>query len=501
MANEVELKLSLPASAQRALLRHPLLRRAATRHATRLVNLYYDTPDLALRGHGVALRLRRQGKDWLQTIKCAGRSAAGLTTRPEWEDPYGGHFDFTRIDDPKLREWLTKARRHDRLSPLFETNFTRTTWRFEAARGTVVLVMLDRGWIASGGRREEISELELELQTGSVDHIFRLALELADRLPLAPALLSKAERGYRLFRNDAPAPQKALPVALDRDMAPLDAFRAIALGCLEHLQHNHHGAVALDDPEYIHQMRVAARRLRAALRVFRPLLPAGFEDRLVPPLHELMVRLGAARDRDVLLAEIAEPVLRALPDEPRLAALVGVITEERFRAHGDAVTVLRAPPFGRLMLLATAMLHQDLPAAAGPATAGLMAFARTRLRRLDRRVARLADAAHVHDPASLHALRIGIKRLRYALEFFAPLLAKKSLPDLLRQLAAMQDTLGQLNDLANAGRLLMDCAGGDPRLREAVTLIGGWHGPRHAHLLAGIRPGLQKLRRSVRMLA
>jgi adenylate cyclase len=98
-------------------------------------------------------------------------------------------------------------------------------------------------------------------------------------------------------------------------------------------------------------------------------------------------------------------------------------------------------------------------------------------------------------------LRIGIKRLRYALEFFTPLLRRKSLPDLLQQLAAMQDTLGQLNDLANAGRLLMDCAGADQRLREAVTLIGGWHGPRHAHLLAGIRPALHRLRRSVRKIA
>ncbi len=56
----------------------------------------------------------------------------------------------------------------------------------------------------------------------------------------------------------------------------------------------------------------------------------------------------------------------------------------------------------------------------------------------------------------------------------------------LKQLASMQDTLGQLNDLASAGTLLMDCAGEDPNLREAVTLIGGWHGPRYASLQAGI---------------
>jgi CHAD domain-containing protein len=65
----------------------------------------------------------------------------------------------------------------------------------------------------------------------------------------------------------------------------------------------------------------------------------------------------------------------------------------------------------------------------------------------------------------------------------------------LQRLAAMQDTLGQLNDLANAGALLMDCAGDDPRLREAVTLIGGWHGPRYAALLESITPELGRLAR------
>jgi CHAD domain-containing protein len=66
---------------------------------------------------------------------------------------------------------------------------------------------------------------------------------------------------------------------------------------------------------------------------------------------------------------------------------------------------------------------------------------------------------------------------------------------MLVQLASLQDTLGQINDLANAGELLMDCAADDPRLREAVTLIGGWHGPRHQKLLAEIPVGLKHLGR------
>ncbi|MFN4148214.1 MAG: inorganic triphosphatase, partial [Rhodocyclaceae bacterium] len=106
MAEEIELKLALPETAQRAFLRHPLLRQAAHKQTARLTNIYYDTPDLDLRKHGIALRLRKRGRSWLQTVKCAGKQMGGVSSRPEWETPYAGHFDFAAIDDPVVRAFL-----------------------------------------------------------------------------------------------------------------------------------------------------------------------------------------------------------------------------------------------------------------------------------------------------------------------------------------------------------------------------------------------------------
>ncbi len=493
MADEVELKLALPESAQRAFLRHPLLRQAIARKSGRLINLYYDTPALELHKRGIALRLRQQGHLWLQTVKCAGRSAAGLTSRPEWEVPYSGRFDFSAIDAADVREWLERDRIRSRIAPLFETNFLRTTWRFEPAPGIVLLLAFDRGWIAAAGRHEAISELEIEIVKGDAAHVFDLARALAQRVPLAPALLSKAERGYRVFLGTQPAPVKAGEIRLDAAMPPLAAFGAIAVFCLEHLQHNHEGAALCDDPEYIHQMRVATRRLRAAMRLFAPLLPPEFAAALLPSLRSQMALLGAARDMDVLLAEIAAPVMASLAVEPRLAALVGHITERRFRHRNAAMQNLRTPQFGQLVLLAADLLHRPpfLPADTGAET--LAVFAQRRLRRLHAKVRRLAAVAATDDPVALHALRIGIKRLRYALEFFGPLARGKSIHGAIAKLARLQDTLGQINDLANAGRMLMECAGEDARLREAVTLVGGWHGPRYAALLASVPDGLRQL--------
>jgi inorganic triphosphatase YgiF len=495
MADEVELKLALPEAAQRAFLRHPLLRRAVQRKTGRLVNLYYDTPGLELHRRGIALRLRRQGRVWLQTVKCAGSSAAGLTSRPEWETPYAGHFDFSAVDDQEVRDRLERNRVRDRLAPLFETNFLRTTWRLEPARGVALLLMLDRGWIAAAGRREAISELEIEIVSGAPADVFALARAVAERVCLAPALLSKAERGYRLFAGAQPAPARAGDIPLRADMPPLAGFRAIALACLEHLQHNHEGAATNDDPEYIHQMRVATRRLRAALRLFAPLLPEGFAATLLPPLREQMALLGQARDLDVLLAEIAAPVMGALAQEPRLAALVGLVTEHRYRHRQAAMQALRSARFGQLVLLAGDLLHRPPVHPAAADAQALADFADDRIRRLRRKVLRLAEAARTDDPASLHALRIGIKRLRYALEFFAPLARGDALRKAHAHLAGLQDALGQLNDLANAGRLLTEYAGEDSRLREAVALIGGWHGPRHASLLSDVPRGIRRLRK------
>ena len=84
LAEEVELKLALDEAHQARFLRHPLLRQAGERHVEMLDNIYYDTANLALRRRGIALRLRRKGKQWLQTVKLAGSAAAGLSSRPEW---------------------------------------------------------------------------------------------------------------------------------------------------------------------------------------------------------------------------------------------------------------------------------------------------------------------------------------------------------------------------------------------------------------------------------
>ena len=197
------------------------------------------------------------------------------------------------------------------------------------------------------------------------------------------------------------------------------------------------------------------------------------------------------------MAEIVVPVASALPDEPRLTDLASAITGRLYTARSAIRQVLRHPGYGQLLLTAASLLQRApfiAPPGTGDEAPSLLQFADRRLRRLLKKTHELADAARVDYPPSLHQLRIGIKRLRYAIEFFGPMLAAKSGAAAIRRLAGLQDELGQLNDLASAGTLLMVCAGRDPLLREAVTLIGGWHGQRHAALLDDIPNKLERIR-------
>lgn len=481
MAKEIELKLAIPRSAWRAVLHHPQLVAAEKLPTRKLINIYYDTPDFALRRKGVALRLRKQGQQWLQTVKCAGVVAGGLSARPEWEYPYGGErFDFQPIDDDELRGWFSRDKLIRRLQPVFHTTFSRHTWRLAPDRRSTILVMFDRGAIESGSNVETISELELELARGSLRRLFDLAQKLAADLPLRPEAASKAERGFRLFAGTPLTPQKAKASPLVPEHCTREAFNAIGLACVAHIQANEAGVMASPHPEFIHQMRVATRRLRSAMRLFAPVL----NDRRIAEtstrLGKFAAALGATRDWDVLIAEFLSPVADAFPEDAQLGRLVASAAAHRAHAYEHAVAELRRAPYGRLMIDLLDLFHRPATASAVP----ISEFAEDRLLALNRRLRKAAKRAHDLDISALHRLRIAVKRLRYALEFFAPIYPAKTVKRDLRKLTRLQDDLGLINDVANAGPRLALCANEHPALHDAVAKVGAWYGPRYQALMS-----------------
>jgi len=482
MSQEIELKLSLPPKAVPALRRHPLFAAAPKQgNATTLDNTYFDTPDLALKARTVALRTRHQGRIQLQTVKCAAESRGGLTARPEWEQPFTGSFDFSAIDAPKVQKLL--MRREAELVPTFSTRFRRETRLYESDHGARILMMIDTGEVLAGERREPICELELELVEGCALDLLELARRLADDLPLWPNDVSKAERGYRLHLGETPQPVRADASTIDAGQTPVEAFRALAFSCLRQWQANAAGASAVRDPEFIHQLRIALRRLRSLLALFAPALPAEFVIDWRERLKQNADGFGESRDLDVLHDEILAPVaaVAGAAGDGALVRLLETARAARDEARAAALDHLDPAAQGRLLIGLTAALHA-LPTNDLIGAADLRTFARLQLTRLRRKARKRYEAASDHVPARLHALRIAVKRLRYAVEFFAPLMPEKAGRRYLCDIAKVQTALGFVNDVDVARGQFAGWADDDAELLAAAAFVSGWHGPRQGKL-------------------
>ena len=468
MSLETELKLSLSEPAAAMLTRHRLLA-GADATMCRLVNVYYDTPDLDLWHARLAVRHRRAGDRWLLTVKGGNPAAAGLAQRAEWEaDSRPGVFDFSHVDAADTRRTLERL--SPRLQPLFVTDFRRRCWVVSPSSGVRIEVALDRGKVSAGGRSEKIRELELELLEGPASALFDLARALSVDLPLLASGESKAELGFRLYKGEPRVAVRAGVSPLAEHQTPRAAFRAVALDCLDQLQRNLIGLREADDPEFVHQARVAIRRLRAALTLWAPVLPEAFAAEFRLQWRMAARSFDALRNLDVVRGEVLPEMPATQPGEGRHATLAAIMDAECVRQRARTRrSVERREFLARILAFAAAVHALD----GGASGKSLRKFAAARLARLARKVAARAERvdevsqfpANAEKIAACHALRIACKRLRYAGEFLSPLYPRKHFAKPLALLAGVQSELGHINDLAVARQILSRLAP-DPQAAE-----------------------------------
>ena len=483
MPVEIELKLQLDPRHVARLRNHPLLKRA-THHASRkLYSVYYDTPDLDLWRAGIALRLRRTGEHWLQTIKSGGRVTAGLHQRHEFESGVVAPFpDFTAIDDPELAAHLASAELRTHLKPMIVTEFTRASCVLAPAERVAIEASIDCGIIKSGDATEPICELELEVKAGPAWRAYQAALHLLEAAPMLIENRSKAERGFALHQGALSKPLKAAPSPLAQGMTANDAFKALVQACLAHYIANQRGMLEGDDREYLHQMRVALRRLRSVLSTFSPLFPAAV---LEPPLTEirwLSRILSPARDWDVFAAETLAPVTARYAGHAGMAAVARSAAHLRQAANGTARRAVASARGQGLLLALGGWISAETWVAAldDEQRRGLqqpaVEFARTVLEAALRRVAKRGKHFDSLAPPALHRLRIATKKLRYAAEFFAPLYDGDKARDYRAALIRSQDALGAYNDAVTVTRLAARASRGlkGAAANEARGIMLGW---------------------------
>lgn len=449
---EIELKFQVPA-ARLAALERALATKTAERVALRA--RYFDTPDGRLAAAQLALRLRREGDVWVQTLKGRGD---GLIQRLEHEvlrAPEAG-------DPPPLEPGLhagtaAGAALSAALKGAFkgaqapgvaygtEIQRLRRVLRHGGAR---VELALDTGHVIAGDARAPVCELEFELLSGPVSGLLDLASRWADRFHLVADPATKSERAQwlaqgRTLRPVAGAEQPVLAPGL-----PLVAARAAMVGAaLRHALPNAAAVTAgAHGPEHVHQLRVALRRLRSVLRAFGPTDEP--RDALI---SGLFASLGSTRDLDVLAQtlapawEAAQAAGYASPQPAHPAPGPGPGPG----LQAQAMPALAQPGVTRLWLGLIALARPQAdpsPENAEPWDAPAL----DRLRRWHRQARRLAADWTRLDDEARHRLRKRLKRLRYLLEFSAPLLPARAAARETAALRALQDALGRWNDLVLA---------------------------------------------------
>lgn len=468
MSDDIELTLALSPRQLARLRNHALLRAHARRGGGRstLVRTYFDTPKLGLRERRLSLGL----------------------------DQPAGAPDLSRLRDPLLRDALGRDGLGKALAPVFTTEVERSRVPLQID-GSVIELAFDVGRIRSQDRQEPICQAQLQLVAGRPEQLYELALKLHQSVPFRLEHRDAVRRGYDLAVERGPTTARAAETRLHEGLSVGAAFAALARAGLGHLTANEDAVFAGDDPEAVHQMRVAVRRLRALIAAFRRALDAEAVDFLKAELGWLQRQLGPARDWDVFLDATVAALVRRLPEEPSLPVLRDAAQDARRRAYDQAHAALGDRRYTRLLLRFQLWLDAgrwDGPTAAEALAQPVVPFAAKvldhRLKSLTRFGAR--DDLPEHE---LHALRIRAKKLRYAAEFFRSLYKGKGARKYVKALAELQDTLGSLND-ALVGRTLLaplltasaETEAGPP-IQRAGGIVAGFQAARIADDLRRFR--------------
>ena len=468
MAIETELKLHITPENLVRLKRHPFLRSlSVTRARTlQLYSIYYDTSDLELRRRAMALRLRRVGKQFLQTLKGGGEVSAGLHQRNEWETSVPSEqLDFTLL---KASGGELPHGVRNRLQPVFVTDFSRNV-RLLDFEGAEIELCMDSGEIRAGQSNCPISELELELKSGSPQQLFKLALALLDIVPLDVEHTSKAEYGYLLFSAAKPSVSKGRFPALKKTQPVASALQSLISACLSHVQSNVPGALLKLDEEYLHQVRVGLRRLRVVLAIAQRYRADAELAGLREQVTKLCVELGRSREWDVFVTQTLAPICTRLPEHGGLRDVLNASERARKHQHAGMESSLASQDFQRLLLRFGAWMH-GMPSVEADIT--LETFATRILEKRSKQVLKYGKGLTGENTEQLHVLRIACKKLRYSIDMFGALFPDSKTDTYLAVLAELQDILGTLNDIAVAHRLLNELD--NAARHDTLALIRGW---------------------------
>jgi CHAD domain-containing protein len=416
-------------------------------------------------------------------VRSASQPQGDPLSPGEWEDETAG--DRPDLTAPATGPRLGAVVAPEQLRPLFTMTLQRRMLEIEGGASGPIAAMVQEGEIRDCASEavESISEIELK---GS-DHaaVYDLALRLLDIAPLRIETRGLTERGYSLIVPGGRAsPVHAKPVVLNAGMTAEYVLQTIGHGCIAHLLRNE-PAVLAGQAEGIHQMRVAARRLRAALSALKPMIPPDQYQWSLAELKWLAGTLAPARNWDVFAADLLQPVERALPVEAELKRLSEAAEQRRRTAYVQAREAITSRRYAATMLKLARWFDmrgwRDQPASEqavllfAPIGEVAPALIERRWRRARKRSRQFSKLSH----QQRHKLRISLKKLRYTIEFLEDLFDGHAVKALEKHLKPLQEDLGRLNDVRTAHQLVEEVSRhvneGGSEISRAGGIVLGWH--------------------------
>lgn len=479
---------------------------------------YLDTEDWRIHRAGYALRVREKGGKVEATMKllAASEGDGGLKKRREISEALTSKklASLTRSGGP-VAERVGSLAGQKSLRALFEVRTRRKTYR--AALGaapeevepnpngsggearsdgsaTLGEIALDETEIqVPDGAPAVLRRVEVEVERGSAEDLAAFVEELRRGCRLTPAATSKFEAGLLANELSPPAaPPEFGPTEVSASMSVGEVAYAVMRSQFSTFLRHEPGTRIGEDSEELHDMRVASRRLRAAMQVFKDALPVRSK-KLRDELKWIAGVLGEVRDLDVQLEQLEEWVSEADPeDRDPLGELREVLKERRMKERRAMLRALDSRRYASFVKAYSAFLERGPSPRSSYARRGVVEVGPDLVTKRYRKFRKAGDLVRKDSPAEeYHELRKRGKRLRYALEFHSEVYGKAA-AELIKALKSLQDVLGDHQDAEVAVAQLRELAlpakdrGGGSLSPRTVFVMGGI-AHRYRTLAAGLR--------------
>lgn len=491
--HELELKFAVPSYQQSALRKNIDTK---TAQQQRLSAYYFDTPNQDLAKKGIALRIRFEDSQWVQTLKTAGDGVAkrvelntvlSLTGTPDTLDVSSLVPDVSLITEPAVVAQLTNIMPLDQLAQALTVQYftdVQRTSRQIKKNNSRIEIAYDIGKVGIGSlnsqkpannhglTQSDIHEIEFELLEGDPSDLIDIAKTWCKKYKLYLSTVTKAQRGSLLLANKRFAePVKAdlAVLQLHKGISQFAFLQAVVNNCLMQILPNA-SAIAEGSPDgnLVHQLRVGIRRLRTALKHFK------FAQDYIDPnwlmvLKQTFSLLGEYRDKEIL----------QIKTQPLLESVGAPHVEWSTAVDIMPIDAVRANDFQILLLELIGFTHLPVPADSPKAKATVA----KKLEKLFTAIAAASDKFASLDTESQHGVRKDLKSLRYVSEFAAPLFASQTngkkgkkaaeLNAFLQYLEPAQDVLGEYNDNVVGHANYLEKAKTDPNALFAVGWFSG----------------------------